>query len=192
MSIFVTVVAVVLVALYTALLSANGMAALPNYLDIPSLLILLLLVIPVLISAGMLKDFFVSFKRAFSAQITCTRVELQRSMEAVKLARKSNYTAGVFGFLLAFVHVCKCYDRVQPYVFWVNMAVAIIPLIYAAAFDLVFLAVYGRLKKRYMDFMQMGYEMSEKEPETTAVVTASYGVAEGKQQADEEGEKEQA
>ena len=181
MSIFVTVIALVLVILYTALLSGDGMTVLPNYFDIPSLLILLLLVIPVLISAGMFRDFRASFRRAFSAQITCTRVELQRSMEAVKLARKSNWTAGIFSFLLGFVYVCKCYDEKDTYVFWVNMAVAVITIMYAAVFDLIYLAVYGRLKKRYMDFMQMGYEMPEKEPERTAADPGTYEVAKVKQ-----------
>lgn len=177
MRIFITVIAVLLAFLYTIALSVEGFASVYNYIDIPSMIILLLLVIPVLISAGMLRDFCASFKRAFSAQIICTRAELQRSMEAVKLARKSNYTAGIFGFLISFVFVCKGYDPAGAYVFWMNMAVAVIPVIYAMALDLIFLAVYGRLKKRYMDFMQMGYEMPEKEPETTAIVSSAYDAA---------------
>lgn len=191
MSIFVTIIALVLVFLYTAVLSVEGISSMSNYIDMPSLIILLLLVIPVLISAGMLKDFLAAFKRAFSAQMTYTRAELQRSMEAVKLARKGNITAGLFGFLISFVFLCKSFDAQQQYVFWVNMAVAVIPVIYAAAFDLIFLAVYGRLKKRYMDFMQMGYDVPEKEPETTAVVPGAYGVANVPQETDVEGVQEQ-
>ena len=73
-------------------------------------------------------------------------------------------------------------------VFWLNMAVAVIPVIYAGAFDLIFLAVYGRLKKRYIDFMQMGYDADEKEMDTTAIVPGRYDVAEVKQEPEEEKE----
>lgn len=190
MSILVTIIGVVLVLLLTASWTSEGMtmAALPNYIDVPSLIILLLLVIPVLISAGMFRDFRASFRRAFSVRVTCTRVELQRSMEAVKLARKSNFTAGIFGFLTAFVIVCKRYDALGEKVFWFCMAVAVLPVIYAAVFDLIFLAVYGRLKKRYIDFMQTGYDMIE--PETAVTVLEECDTAEVKQVT--EAEKEQA
>lgn len=190
MSIFITIVAVLLAFLYTIALSVEGFATLYNYIDIPSMIILLLLVIPVLISAGMFRDFCVSFKRAFSAQIICTRAELQRSMEAVKLARKSNYAAGIFGFLISFVFVCKGYDLSDAHVFWLNMAVAVIPVIYAVALDLIFLAVYGRLKKRYMDFMQMGYGMPEKEPATTAIVSGAHDIAGAVKVVQDEGNEE--
>lgn len=198
MSILVTILALALAFLFTMCMSAEGMAALPNYIDTPSLIILLLLVIPVLISAGMFHDFRASFRRAFSVRVTCTRVELQRSMEAVKLARKSNFTAGIFGFLTAFVLVCKSYDVLEENVFWFCMAVAVLPVIYAAVFDLIFLAVYGRLKKRYIDFMQTGYDMIEPEtavtvmaePETAVSVLDECDMAEAKQVT--EAEKEQA
>ncbi len=188
MGIFVTIIALVLVFLYTAFLSVEGITSLVNYIDMPSLIILVLLVVPVSISAGMLRDFCASFRRAFSLQTACTRAELQRSMEAVKLARRSNYTAGLFGFLIAFVFVCRGYESMRENVFWLNMAVAVIPVIYAGAFDLIFLAVYGRLKKRYIDFMQMGYDADEKEMDTTAIVPGRYDVAEVKQEPEEEKE----
>ena len=188
MGIFVTIIALVLVFLYTAFLSVEGITSLVNYIDMPSLIILVLLVVPVLISAGMLRDFCASFRRAVSLQTACTRAELQRSMEAVKLARRSNYTAGLFGFLIAFVFVCRGYESMRENVFWLNMAVAVIPVIYAGAFDLIFLAVYGRLKKRYIDFMQMGYDADEKEMDTTAIVPGRYDVAEVKQEPEEEKE----
>lgn len=190
MRILVMMIGLALATLFTVCVSPEGVgvADLPNFTDIPSLIILLLLVIPVLISAGMFRDFRASFRRAFSVRVACTRVELQRSMEAVKLARKSNFTAGIFGFLTAFVIVCKSYDVLEENVFWLNMAVAVIPIIYAEVFDLIFLAVYGRLKKRYIDFMQTGYDMIE--PETAVTVLDECDPAEVKQVT--ETEKEQA
>lgn len=190
MSILVTIIALTLAFFFTLCMSSEGIgtAVLYNYIDLTSLIILLLLVIPVLISAGMFRDFRASFRRAFSVRVACTRVELQRSMEAVKLARKSNFTAGIFGFLTAFVIVCKSYDALGENVFWLNMSVAVIPVIYAVVFDLIFLAVYGRLKKRYIDFMQTGYDMIE--PEAAVTVLEECDTAEVKQVTEEE--KEQA
>lgn len=195
MRILVMMIGLALATLFTVCVSPEGVgvADLPNFTDIPSLIILLLLVIPVLISAGMFRDFWAAFGRAFSARMTCTRVELQRSMEAIKLARKSNYAAGLFGFLTAFIISCKRYgydDAMNERIFWVYMAIAILPVFYAVVFDLIFLTVYGRLKKRYIDFMQTGYDMVE--PETAVVVLDEDDVAEANQTAEREPETEQA
>lgn len=154
MSILLVVVAAVLVFLYSLVIMSGGFATTPNYIDLPSLILIVLWTLPVLIGAGLLKDFGASFRRAFSTKLLCTREELARSMEAVQLAQKANWIAGLLGFLIAFVYICKSYGEMGAEVFLLNVSVAVIVIIYAAMLNLILLAVYGRLKKRYMDYMQ--------------------------------------
>lgn len=123
------------------------------YIDLPSLILILLWTIPVLIVTGMLKDFVASFQRAFSRKKVCERADLQRSMEAVLLAEKANWLAGILGFLLAFVCICQQTAWMGREVFLANIAVAVITLIYAVVLNMLLLVVYGRLKKRYMNYM---------------------------------------
>lgn len=151
MSILVTMIAVLLVFGYSLLLMEGDLVMVLNYIDIPSLLFILLLAIPILISAGLLKDFWLSYKRAFSAPVCATRAELQRSMEAVALAGRANWTASIFSFLISLFFICR--NDMEINIFWVNVSVAVLPLFYAAMLNLVLLAVYGRLKKRCIDYM---------------------------------------
>lgn len=153
------VIAMALLALLFATFTMAGnevIMNLTNYADITSLLLVIFWTLPVLIGAGMLKDFGKSFGRAFSTKKVCTREELVRSMEAVKLTQKSNWVAGILGFISAFIYICRrfCFDEIDAQIFVINVAVASITLFYAAIINLVLLAVYGRLKKRYIEYMQ--------------------------------------
>lgn len=160
MSILVTMIAVVLVFAYSMLLVEGGLVMVLNFFDIPSLLLILLLVIPILISAGLIKDFRLSFKRAFLERMSVTRAELKRSMEAVMLAVRANWTAGIFCFLISSCLIWgldmeEIGGNLEQYIhiFLANVAVAVLPLFYAAVLNLILLAVYGRLKKRCIDYM---------------------------------------
>lgn len=159
MIILFIVIAMALLALLFATFTATGgyvIMNLPNYVDIPSLLLVIFWTLPVLIGAGMLKDFGKSFGRAFSTKKVCTREELVRSMEAVQLTQRANWVAGILGFLPAFIYICRCFrfGEIDAQIFVINVAVASIALFYAAIINLVLLAVYGRLKKRYIEYMQ--------------------------------------
>lgn len=160
MSILVTMIAVVLVFAYSVVLMEGGLVTVLNFLDIPSLLLILLLVIPILISAGLIKDFRLSFKRAFLERMSVTRAELKRSMEAVMLAVRANWMAGIFSFLIGSCFIWRLDmeelgGSLEQYIhlFLVNMSVAVLPLFYAVVLNLILLAVYGRLKKRCIDYM---------------------------------------
>lgn len=152
MSVLLSIVAVVLVTLYTVAIMDGGILMIASFIDIPSLLIIVLWTVPVLVGAGMIRDFFASFKRMFSKTV-CTREDLSRSMESVQLAQKANWTGGILGFVMAFVYICQRYADIGAELFMCNLAVAVIILVYAALLNLLLLMVYGRLKKRYMDYM---------------------------------------
>lgn len=159
MSILFEVIAAAVVLMFSIFVTVGGfgnisLADMTGYIDSPSLIIILLWTFPVLIGAGMLKDFVKAFGRAFSTKKTGTREELMRSMEAVQLAQRANWVAGILGFLAALVYICKSYGEIGTEIFLLNVAVAVIVLIYAALFNLILLAVYGRLKKRYIEYMQ--------------------------------------
>ena len=72
----------------------NMNADLINYLD-PASLIMLLVTLPVLLSAGLLRDFNNAFRLSIKRNAVCTKTELLRAAEAVTLAIKALWAAGM-------------------------------------------------------------------------------------------------
>lgn len=148
-----TILLVSLVCVYSLGMMQGGMAALAMYIDLPSLLLLILWTLPVLLGSGMTRDFLRAFPRAFSMKADIRREGMLRSMEALQLVQRAVWIAGILGFLISFVFIGGNAKNMEQAQFWANVAVAAIVLVYAALLNLLLLAVYGRLKKRYIDFL---------------------------------------
>lgn len=73
------------------------------YLDPASLILVLLLVLPVLISAGLFKDFNNAFRLSVSRKKEFTRFELLRAIEAVNLTIKALWASGIFHSIFGIV-----------------------------------------------------------------------------------------
>lgn len=141
---------VVFAALASLAFVDGGMSALVYYLDLPSLVLIWLITIPVLASARLLKHFNNAFSIAFGKK-SRTLEEMQKAREAVELARKTLLAAGVFNCLFAIVVILANigdYSKLGP-----NLAVAILTLLYAVVFDILLLPVSSKIKAKEITYI---------------------------------------
>lgn len=153
---FLSIIAVILAS---ALMMCSGamMASWTWYFDSVSLILLVLITIPIMISAGLLKDFNNAFRFATKKNTDATYTQLKRSIEAVILFRKTLIAAGAFTFLFSLVFVFV-YNNMQTEsvsieILLVNIAVASLSLLYALAFVIILLPLESRLKVKLQEMM---------------------------------------
>ena len=122
------------------------------YIDIPSLILLCLITIPVLASARLLKDFNNAFSIAL-AKKDRTLEEMQRAREAVELARKTLLAAGGFSFLFALVLSLANLGEEEIANLGPNLAVTILTLLYAVVFDILLLPISSKIKIKELEYI---------------------------------------
>ena len=120
----------------------NMNADLINYLD-PASLIMLLVTLPVLLSAGLLRDFNNAFRLNIKRNAVCTKTELLRAAEAVTLAIKALWAAGIVNTLLGLIFTFTTEKFI-----WAFVGISMISLLYAAFFSILLLPMRSRLLVR--------------------------------------------
>lgn len=120
----------------------NMNADLINYLD-PASLIMLLVTLPVLLSAGLLRDFNNAFRLSIKRNAVCTKTELLRAAEAVTLAIKALWAAGIVNTLLGLIFTFTTEKFI-----WAFVGISMISLLYAAFFSILLLPMRSRLLVR--------------------------------------------
>lgn len=115
------------------------------YLDPISLILVLLLVLPILISAGLLKDFNNAFRLSVMHKGTCSRPELQRAIEAVNLTIKALWASGIFHSIFGVIHVTV---TMKGEVIFRAVSISLITLLYAAFLVIILLPLRSRLLVR--------------------------------------------
>ena len=116
-----------------------------------SLIILLLVGIPVLISTGLMKDFNNAFKLGLSKKKEGTIRDVKRAMEAVALFQKVIITTGIVAFLMSVVLILvqkPVYDKLMP-----SMAVAVLAPLYASVIALILQPIEVSLKLKLQDML---------------------------------------
>ena len=106
-------------------------------IDLPSMIILLIVIIPALIQTGLWKDFNNSFRLTVGKKLSGSFKEIKRAIAAVQLVRKSAMYAAIFSVCISFVIIMTQLSR--PEVFGVNLAVAVLSILYAALINIIFL-----------------------------------------------------
>lgn len=118
-------------------------AAIVNYLDPASLIMLLLVTLPVLLSSGLLRDFNNAFRLSIKRSAVCSKIELLRAIEAVTLTIKALWTAGIVDTLLGLIFAFTSDEFICAYV-----GIAMISLLYAAFLNILLLPMRSRLLVR--------------------------------------------
>ena len=153
---FLAILAILLATFFSALLSSNGLSNglsnLTMYFDIVSLLLILVLTIPIMLSAGLLKDFNRAFPLVIGKKKETTLHEINRSIIAVGLAMKTLVAGGVFLFLCAVIQILMSLD--DPSYLGPNCAVAIITMVYSMILVLLLLPLKARLEILKQEYMQ--------------------------------------
>ena len=146
-----SILSVIAMFLLTIGMSSAGIGVISYYIDMPSLIILLILCFPMLISSGLLKDFNRAFHIVMSKNRETSLNEIKRSIEAVDLVIKILTIGGAFIAVASFILVLALVET--PEQLGPNLAVTILSLVYALAFALILLPLKSRLKVKMIEYM---------------------------------------
>lgn len=151
---FLSIIAVILAS---ALMMCSGWAmdSWTWYLDPVSLVLLVLITVPIMLSAGLLKDFNNAFRFATKKNTDATYTQLKRSIEAVILFRRTLIASGAFTFVfsLVFVFIYNAKESMSIEKILASIAVASLSFLYALAFVIILLPLESRLKVKLQEMM---------------------------------------
>ena len=136
--------------LFLIFVSSNGLYAILWFLDIPSLIIILLILIPGLIIMGEWKDFL----KAFSVGIKEYRLlELKNIIEAVAAAQKLTVYAALFAIIISGVLLMG--NLSSPETIGPNLAVCFLAGLYAVVIEFILLPLRLNAERRMNEEMDM-------------------------------------
>lgn len=117
------------------------------FIDMPSLVLLILIVVPMLMSAGLLKDFNNAFRLGIKVKKPAKKAELVRAIEAVSFTIKVLWAGAIFCTVFQLVTVVV--EHTDDYaVLFACSAISLVPLSYATFLALLLLPLQSRLKVR--------------------------------------------
>ena len=119
-------------------------------LDFPSMVILLIVIIPSLIQTGLLKDFNNSFRLIIGKKSNGTFREIKRAITAIQLVRKSAMKTAIFSACISFIVIMR--QLSSPAQLGPNLAVAILSISYAAILNIVFLPMEKQLELQLIEY----------------------------------------
>ena len=134
----------VLVVGFMAITGGGGLHGLIYFIDMPSIILLILLLVPMLLNAGVLKDLNNAFRLGARRKVQAKRLELMRAVEAVSFTIKALWTAGIFSVIFQFsiAIMGKAPDADMAFLY---TAVSIIPIWYTTFFVILLLPLRTRL-----------------------------------------------
>lgn len=129
--------------LLLALLSVMTGAPL-SFVDVPSLVVILGITLPILLASGLQKDFLRGLRLMQLKENPFTAIELRQSVVALKLVNKGLLLGGVLGTLFGLVVVLSQSvpsDKLGP-----SLAVALLTLVYSIVLSGLLIPVQARVE----------------------------------------------
>ncbi len=148
---FISIVAVLIVS-GLMLVWGPGRGNVAWFIDLPSLLLILIFDVTMLLSTGLLKDFNNAFRLVARKKSEESVTEMKRAIEAVVLTRRVTLAAGGFTMLFQLVLIMAYMD--DPALLGPMLAVGILTLLYALAIVLVLLPLESRLRLKLQNLLQ--------------------------------------
>ena len=148
LSFFVLIIAFVLMLIYCP----GGLAFANAYFDLPSIMILLIIIVPMLVASGMLKNFNNAFRIELNKNYKPKLVEIKLALEAVEFVMKELIYGGAMVSLFFMVVVIANLgemNKIGP-----NLAVSILTILYALCINLILLPLKVRLRKKIIIYME--------------------------------------
>lgn len=156
---FLKVIMIMVVAVLAAFLSGGGEMIMPitSMLDIPSLCMILLIVIPILWVSGAGKSVGLAFRMILTGKWDVTLNELKKAEHGLQVLMSSLNTAGIFASVysvLVIMIAVRRYAGMEMDVLCANLAVAILPLLYALIFRIILIPLKAMVERHIIDFME--------------------------------------
>ena len=146
-----SILAIIVSVFFMCSISSWGVGGILNYVDLVSLVFILLIAIPVLISAGLFKDFNRAFAITLGHKKADSLIVLKRAKEAVELARKAMLYSGVFVGIFSTVIVLNevtDFSALGP-----NLSVAWLSALYGIGLDILLIPISSRLEIKIAEYM---------------------------------------
>ena len=151
-TLILSVLGVFVAFLITLLFTEDFMYSFWMYLDLPSLMMILIPTVIIVATAGFGKDFFRAFSVLGSDSGRYTKAQVIRAGMALKLVSNTVLLTSMLETVIILIYLLGHYGRqiesMTTDVFLVNMAVVLIGLLYGIAFYILLLPVRFRLKAR--------------------------------------------
>lgn len=143
-------------------LMRGGLGSIIYFIDMPSIITLALLVLPMMIIAGVIKDFNNAFRLGAKVKKPAKREELLRSAEAVSFVMKAFWAAGIFGFLIPTMNTfLQTSGDLTVLLAMKYIAVGSIPLCYASMVTVILLPLRTRLKMRLNELCEENINVAD-------------------------------
>lgn len=130
-----------------------GVATLFYTFDIISILIILIIAIPVVISTGLHKDFNNAFKFAIGKKKAKSLLELKRAKEAIILTGRTVMASGILGACFSWIIIAYKVEAELEHIM-PNLGVSFITILYALIVYLLLLPIRSKLEIKIIEFMQ--------------------------------------
>lgn len=130
-----------------------GLVSLSSCIDITSLLLILVIVIPVMASMGMLKDVNHAFRLTLGKGKAGSLPELKRAKLAITYLIRCSLLAGAVGTLVGGMQLLSFF-RADIRSMIAGLGVAICPLLYAFVIAIVLLPIEAKLQLKISEFME--------------------------------------
>lgn len=152
---FISVIGVVVSFLLLCFVTEEGVSVvwMLHMADPFTIGIVVLVVITILLSAGLHKDFIQAFRLALSKKGDISLLRLKRSKEAVDLALKAIIGSGLLSTSVGVVEVLEA-KTVIPSNLGVNLGVVSLGLVYSAFLCLLLIPIQAKLKIKIMEYME--------------------------------------
>lgn len=157
MYLFGSIMVLVVVA-FTAVWTGSAAGISPAYiLDLPSLLLMLLIVVPILIAAGIWKDINSAFRMILTRKWDVTLNELKRAEHGLGVLMNALMTAGIFlsacSVLVSLGTVVGA-DGMEMESLCANLEVSLLPIFYGLIFRLILLPLKTIVQRHVIDYME--------------------------------------
>ena len=148
---FLSIIGVILTTAVIFLLTAGNFYAIYRVMDISTLILLLILFIPLLVSSGLWKDFNNAFRLGIGKKKAEGLLELKRAKEAVALSIKIIMAGTAFIMALSAIQVLYMLD--DPTSLGPNLAVIILSLVYGMFIVLILLPLKSILHVKIQEYI---------------------------------------
>ncbi|MCI8327404.1 MAG: hypothetical protein HFI37_06480 [Lachnospiraceae bacterium] len=144
----ISIIAVLGLVAFTCMTGGINIVAL---LDLPTLILLLFITVPMLVSAGLLKDFNRAFRFVIGKKKADSLKELRRSIEALSLAIKTIQCSGVLISSIEVIVMLRHADRLE--MIGPMVCVSILAVVYGIGLSLLLFPIRTQLQLQVIEYL---------------------------------------
>ena len=132
----------------------EGFSNMLIYYDVISMLQLIVLIIPILAAAGLIKDFNNALKLALGKKKAGSMLQLKRAKEAIKLTERICIASGVMGTCCGIIRIFYTYEKGATASLVAGLGVAMLTLFYSLIIYLLLLPIESKIEIKISEYMQ--------------------------------------